>query len=60
MMSSKGTWTPRAYRLRNFLLAAVFLFAWYQMYQMSFPEECRGVAFHEMSDACQRQTVRAS
>lgn len=47
-------------RLRNFVLAAVFLFAWYQMYQVSFPDECRGVSVHEMSDACQRQVVKAS
>jgi len=57
---SKGAWTPRAYRLRNFVLAAVFLFAWYQMYQASFPEECRGMSTHEMSETCQRQAVKAS
>ena len=57
---SKGAWTPRAYRLRNFVLAAMFLFAWYQMYQASFPEECRGVSVHEMSDTCQKQVVEAS
>lgn len=57
---SKGTWTPRAYRIRNFVLAAVFLLAWYQMYQMAFPEECRGVSVHQMSDDCQRMVVEAS
>lgn len=59
-MMSKTTWTPRAYRLRNFVLAAALMFAWYQMYQFAFPEECRNVSVHEMSDACQEQVVEAS
>jgi hypothetical protein len=57
---SKGAWTPRAYRLRNFLVATVFLFVWYQMYVTSLPEECRGVSIHEMSDECERMVVNAS
>lgn len=56
----EGNWTPRAYRVRNFIAAAVLLFAWYQMYQMAFPEECRGVSVHEMSDFCRKQVVEAS
>jgi hypothetical protein len=57
---TKGAWTPRAYRIRNAVAAVVFLLAWYQMYRLAFPEECRGVSVHETSELCQKMLVEAS
>jgi hypothetical protein len=51
-MKSNTVWTPRAYRLRNFAVAAVFLFVWFQLMELSLPEQCRGVSVREMSDFC--------